>query len=97
MMRTTAGADSQPIGARKFFMPRCLASGVTSLSRMARSFPLPEAMVLLILFPVFYLVFAVTVIAFFSSVVLGIVDRRGARLERAYCTVDARVEAARAA
>jgi hypothetical protein len=45
-------------------MQLCLARGVTSLPQMARSLPLPEAMVLLILFPVFYLVFAVTVIAF---------------------------------
>jgi hypothetical protein len=78
-------------------MQLCLARGVTSLPQMARSLPLPEAMVLLILFPVFYLVFAVTVIAFFSAVVLGVVDRRAARFGRAYRTIDARIEAARAA
>ena len=97
MMRAAAGADSQPTRTRKFFMPLCLARGVTSLSQMARPLLLLEVMVLLILFPVFYLVFAVTVIALFSAVVLGVVDRQAARFERAYRTVDARIEAARAA
>jgi len=58
---------------------------------------LTRAMVLLILFPVFYLVFAVTVTAFFAAVTLGVVEWRAARFEAAYRAVDARVEAARAA
>ena len=75
--RAAIGAGSQPTRTRKFFMQLCLARGVTSLPQMARSLPLPEAMVLLILFPVFYLVFAVTVIALFLSGGAG--RRRSAR------------------